>query len=70
MGSDTLVVVFIPGFNLTASIRGHTDPDFYRSATYLTVLDVLLLLHRPVHQYRDHLSAVGTANGIFLKQVH
>ncbi len=66
MELDTILVVFIPGFDLTATIRGHTDPDVYRSATYLAVLDILLLLYRPVHQDRDHLSAVGAANGIFL----
>jgi hypothetical protein len=63
-------VVFIPGFDLAITMRGNKDLDDHRTATYLAVFDVLLVLHRAVNEDCDNLTAVRAVNVFFLKQVH
>jgi hypothetical protein len=63
-------VVLSLGFDLVFAILPNVYPDVDRTATHLAILDVLLLRHRPVHQQRDGLPAVGAADNSFLEKVH
>jgi hypothetical protein len=63
-------VVLSLGFDLVFAILANVYPDVDRTATHLAILDVLLLRHRPVHQQRDGLPAVGAADNSFLEKVH
>ena len=62
--------VFIPGLDLAITQCRYIHVDIHWSATYLAVLNVVLLARRCVCEDRYCLTAVRAANDDFLKLVH